>query len=953
MKFSNSLLFSIVPEWQSHYVSYDSLKLKIYKFEQELNFLNNQKNLKISKKHLNQENQSASDLDQDQDNDENEDQDDQIHSNEITNLIKQQNHHHQNFNLTFLNLLSIELKKVHNFFNLKEFELIEEVENLIKEIQKIESNEFQSIISELESHSSINTNQVHSNNHDDSNQPRPSSQSFKRQLLYKSAIKFGILPILGFNKQAKKPNTPLIDLNNPSGESVNIFSSKTSNPINKIQPNQPRQSTSKPLIYSPKNRQRSLSIEYATNSSNFDLSNFWMSNIELVHDSRVFFKRRLTQTFVNLNSLNSFIDLNFTAFRKILKKYDKVFQTSLSAEFLQNQVLTAKCFEPSTKLKIQSQIDALYVVYARVVTQGDQSMAKKQLAAHLREQIVWERNTIWRDMIGLERKGWVTDSNKSLMIDKPFARETNTNLDQTNEELLPITNRPLLMNQAFKGLCQPKLWMKWLMNRSVFWSIVAFMASILATRLSTFKSEPEKNCLTLLVFVVILWTTEALPLFVTGMFVPLLAVTLRVIRDPSQNNQRMDASNAALYIFGQMLSPTIILLLGAFTLAAVLSKHNIDKVMASKLLGFAGTKPRSVLLAYMAVTCFASMWISNVAAPVLSYSLSQPILRTIPTRSPFTRSLILGIALAADIGGQASPIASPQNLIALSYMNPPPSWLAWFSISIPVSVLSILTTWLILTWAYEREFEYENYPIDPELEHLAPQTQINQPIVYIKPIPSTKEPFSIHQWFILVVGLLTVGLWCIEKRIEGLFGDMGVIGLIPIIVYFGTGSLRKADFDNFPWSIVFLAMSGIALGKSVLSSGLLNDMDLIIESLLEGLSLWPIALIFGVISLVISTFISHTVASVLLIPIAKGIGMKMSGGVDHSRILIMITTLICSTGMGLPVSSFPNQTAINLEDELGLRYLKANDFLKFGLLSSLISSLNLLTLGYLIMLIIL
>lgn len=58
---------------------------------------------------------------------------------------------------------------------------------------------------------------------------------------------------------------------------------------------------------------------------------------------------------------------------------------------------------------------------------------------------------------------------------------------------------------------------------------------------------------------------------------------------------------------------------------------------------------------------------------------------------------------------------------------------------------------------------------------------------------------------------------------------------------------------------------------------------------------------------VISTFISHTIASVLLVPIAKEVGASMPG--DRSNLLIFITGLICSTGMGMPVSGFPNQTA--------------------------------------------
>ncbi|CAH7686959.1 hypothetical protein BY996DRAFT_4540595, partial [Phakopsora pachyrhizi] len=71
---------------------------------------------------------------------------------------------------------------------------------------------------------------------------------------------------------------------------------------------------------------------------------------------------------------------------------------------------------------------------------------------------------------------------------------------------------------------------------------------------------------------------------------------------------------------------------------------------------------------------FSSIWISNVASPGLSYSLAQP----------YSRSLVLGIALAANVGGQVSPILSPQNLIGLEYLNPQPSWFVWFLISIPI-----------------------------------------------------------------------------------------------------------------------------------------------------------------------------------------------------------------------------------------------------------------------------
>lgn len=258
----------------------------------------------------------------------------------------------------------------------------------------------------------------------------------------------------------------------------------------------------------------------------------------------------------------------------------------------------------------------------------------------------------------------------------------------------------------------------------------------------------------------------------------------------------------------------------------------------------------------------------------------QPILRTLPSRSAFPKALILGIALASNIGGMASPISSPQNLIALEYMNPPISWLGWFSISIPVSFTCVALIWCILLWTYRSGNN-----------------------VAINPVRVNKEPFNKKQWFVSAVTIATIILWCLESKLAWLFGDMGIIAVLPIVAFYGSGILRKADFDHSPWSIVFLAMGGIALGKAVLSSGLLDDIDAVIQRVVLGLDIWPILALFSVLVLVIGTFISHTIAAVLVVPIASTIGNAMDS--PHPRLLILATAMICSAGMGLPVSGFP------------------------------------------------
>ena len=83
-------------------------------------------------------------------------------------------------------------------------------------------------------------------------------------------------------------------------------------------------------------------------------------------------------------------------------------------------------------------------------------------------------------------------------------------------------------------------------------------------------------------------------------------------------------------------------------------------------------------------------------------------------------------------------------------------------------------------------------------------------------------------------------------------------------------------------------MGGIALGKGVLSSGLLADLDTVIEQAVKGLDVWPILAIFSLLALIVATFVSHSIASVLVAPIAAQIGAALDP--PHPRLLIMVST---------------------------------------------------------------
>jgi phosphate transporter len=447
---------------------------------------------------------------------------------------------------------------------------------------------------------------------------------------------------------------------------------------------------------------------------------------------------------------------------------------------------------------------------------------------------------------------------------------------------------------------------------------LAFVVLVVCCNAGIFPKQEMNSCLGILLFASILWALESVPLFVTGLIIPLLVVLLRVM---VVNGIRLSAKDTAKKVFGEMFGPVIILLLGGFSLAAGLSKHNIAKQMANVILARAGSNPRNVILANMFVSSFMSMWISNVAAPVLCFSLVNPILRNLPRQSGYGKSLVMGIAMAANVGGMASPIASPQNVISMGIMSPPPSWLEWFLIAIPVCVILDLGIWGVLLMVYK-----------PGVVGVTP------PEMSVE-----RESLTMKQYWIIAVSVGTIILWCAESFIESVVGDMGVIALIPIIAFYGVGILTKDDWNSMLWSgmvlflilVVMLAMGGIALGKAVDSSGLLNELaGGLVENLQDLTPFTCMALLSGVV-VVVTSFISHTVGALIILPIVAQIGTLLPD--PRPRALVMACALMCSGGMALPVSSFPNMNAISLEDSRGEPWLGVNDFIKIGTISSIMA----------------
>lgn len=114
----------------------------------------------------------------------------------------------------------------------------------------------------------------------------------------------------------------------------------------------------------------------------------------------------------------------------------------------------------------------------------------------------------------------------------------------------------------------------------------------------------------------------------------------------------------------------------------------------------------------------------------------------------------------------------------MNAMDPKLDWMQWFAVSIPVSALSIVLIWLLLLVSYR------------PARHPGPGAEDGAEIE-IKPIRASRDKFTLQQWWVSFVCVATIALWCVEHKLEAWLGDMGVIALIPVILFFATGVLKK------------------------------------------------------------------------------------------------------------------------------------------------------------------
>ena len=447
-------------------------------------------------------------------------------------------------------------------------------------------------------------------------------------------------------------------------------------------------------------------------------------------------------------------------------------------------------------------------------------------------------------------------------------------------------------------------------------------------------SDQANAVLASTLWIAIWWITEAIPIAATSL--------LPIILFPLSGALPLADTTSS---FGHRF---VFLYLGGFILALAIQKWNLHKRIALNIIKVVGTNVQKIILGFMVATAFLSMWISNTATAVMMLPIGIAIIKQMKDLKNtsedenliFGKALMLSIAYSASIGGIATLIGTPPNLVFAGIIqetyNIEISFLKWFQFGLPISILLLAISWVYLTKVAfkfkQNEFNKGKEEINRQLEELG--------------------SISYEEKIVLSVFVLTGLAWILRTYLLNKFIpnlDDSIIALISGISLFlfqannQEGKKEKImnweDAVKLPWGILLLFGGGLAIAQGFQSSGLANW---IAENLtqLNDFSLFIILLVLITAVNFLTEITSNLATTAMLLPILAPTAVIL--GV-HPYVLMVGATLAASCAFTLPVATPPNAVVF------GSNYLKISDMVRVGILMNIISIIIIFMMVYFIL----
>ena len=440
----------------------------------------------------------------------------------------------------------------------------------------------------------------------------------------------------------------------------------------------------------------------------------------------------------------------------------------------------------------------------------------------------------------------------------------------------------------------------------------------------------------ILAMVVVLWITEALPITVTALLGPVLAVVFGVA-----------PARAALAPFAD---PIIFLFIGSFILAEAMFVHGLDRRIAFTALSWriVGSSAGRILVVYGAVGTALSMWISNTATTAMLFPIGLSIVAHLQRTGGTTRKLALAMMLITSfgpsVGGMATPVGTPPNLIGIGLLERITgariSFFQWMAIGLPAVVLvyTFLAGLFYLTCARGLQVVAGSTElVRGELEKLGPMSRGQRNVVIA---------FGLTVLLWIAPGLFAMAGWddtgfaraYAESVPEGIAAMLGafLLFLLPVDWTARRFTLTWEEAVRIDWGIVFLYGGGLAMGTLAFSTGLAEAMGKGITAWLPSHSTLTLTMLFTGAAILLSETTSNTASANMVVPIA--IAVAQAAGVRAIEPALG-ATLGASMGFMMPISTAPNAIVYSsgfIPITAMMRYGAALDVIAFVIIVSLV-----------------
>ena len=420
------------------------------------------------------------------------------------------------------------------------------------------------------------------------------------------------------------------------------------------------------------------------------------------------------------------------------------------------------------------------------------------------------------------------------------------------------------------------------------------------------------------VWIAVWWITEAIPIAVTAL--------LPIVLFPLTGGLDLKVTTAA---FGHRY---IFLYIGGFMIAIAIERWNLHKRIALTIINFIGSDVTRIILGFMLATAFMSMWISNTATAVMMLPIGMAIiaqLRDNPATVEdenliFGKALMLAIAYSASIGGMATLIGTPPNLVLAGIVQElygvEISFSQWFMFGLPISIVLLFLCWQYLT-RFAFKFKQKEFP--------GGKTEI-------KRLLNELGKTTYEEKVVLVVFVSTALLWIFRAYLQNFIPklDDTIIAMIAGITLFllpvknrSRKIINWEEAVKMPWGIILLFGGGMALAAGFQSSGLAKWLGSQI-TLLQGVHLFLLVIFIIAAVNFLTEITSNLATTAMLLPVLAP--MAFSLGV-HPYILMVAATVAASCAFMLPVATPPNAVVF------GSGYLRIPDMVSKGIWMNLLS----------------